>query len=635
MRQTLFCLFLILSHTALAGLDEAREKSYQAALLRYGDGRTTEVSASPANIRCLPAQEKPSLTAPFSAPKLTQRTEHSATVRTSEDSVYLNSIENIYWESKSEEDRLRITAAQTDWTSISSGQFNYGQSVHQSIYSKIVEPNANHIIVTSYVTANTNDLYGESLTAQHRVDSTFEDIRILYLGNIQFDTYSSNIDSSVSIIKTSNFDPCLLEQSATATLKYQQEKLLSQGRVDFKVNCMITKKLSGELITSFIFTNEEGKLIKKIDLSGELTYRVSDAISIKYSAHYINGRDPLNINSFESFSTGLNEQTDQPTFLTQSDAAIGNIYFTKKELDEGRLHQFSLEQTRTGSNNCQISESFNLGQIESSVSNQPIFSVRHSRLCRETSEESGGRQVTTGLSFGNTLATDDSLPAPVLSYSKTIESQGKSTSFEFTTALIEDDINIFEFNVENLTINPNGQRHNNSFRAVHLKNESYVVLEQVLIFPVLTDQARLQLQAPAQSPCQGGQARANTSLIDPRLCQKINCSELGVALSFTNQGGVFLTARGKTFADVFGRDFEISIIAGVPLNSMGQNKSWGAQNLYYYSYTPSSGEPDNPFLEFSLSPEDCSKNQTQFCTEFSFRVEEDSNSFGFGSVLKF
>ncbi len=613
-------LLTFLSCYASAELDAAREAAFQRASKRYSN--PTPLST-------------PTDTCSEDAPPPPPERGQSVDLRTSRVAVRIE--DEFYWNTNDLDDdqSLTINNAHQTWQEISSSNFNYGQTIHKNIFQEISKNNGNHIItVNSSVTAEENDLYGESLRATHRFESKFEDTKILYVGNIQFNDFYHNIDSTVSIINTQDFDPCLLEQSAAATLKYHQNELLSQGRLDFNINCMITKNLTGELNASFIFTNKGGEILRKVDLSGELTLKVSEALSLKYSAEYIKGTDPIDNFTFESFSTDVNRR--------RGNFNIAQFYFTKRELNEGKLHKFSLLHTEN-LENCSKTRALSVGGIEDLYSEGPLFYVSQSKDCT-TIDPNTGEEIlkSTGFSLSNFYLYNGQ-PSPILSFNHSIQAEGDFTSFGLSAASIAPDPlsgerqTIFEFDFNKEEVKPNGRLQERALKVVYSQNESYLVAEQIIVTPIIDTQALLQLQTPKATRC-GETPEPNARLTDPDLCQKINCLELGAGLTFTNQGGVFLTTRGKTIADIWGRDFEVELIAGLPLNSRGVNRSWGQVHSYYsrgFSGSNSSSNNDQPFISLSITPEGCDSFNGEFCTELNLRSEKDNNQLGIGGVLKF
>ncbi|MGH1467391.1 MAG: hypothetical protein ACRBBP_00730, partial [Bdellovibrionales bacterium] len=594
-------LLTFISCYAFAGLDVAREAAFQRAADRYSN--TTTGPTPPPNNTC-PTAPPP----PPSVPSSTSERVESVDLRVSEDNVRIE--DEIYWNTNDldEDQTLTISQAQKTWQELRSSGLNYGNSIHKNIYNEITSEDHDHtIIVSSSVTAVEDELNGDSFRANHRFESKFEDTKILYVGNIQFDDYFHNIDSTISIVNTQDFDPCLLEPGAAATLKYSQDELFAQGRLDFNINCMITKSLHGEIGASFIFTSQNGEIIRKIVLNGELTLKVSEALTLKYSAEYINGSDPIDNQTFESFSSNSNRR--------RGAFNIDQFYFTKRDLDEGRLHKFSLLHTKN-TGKCSRTNALSLGHIRDTFSEGPVFYVSQSRGCTSIDPETGKEVLRTiGISFSNFYLYNES-PAPMLNFNHSIQTETGSTFFGVSAAHITPDIltgekqTVLEFDFNKEEVKPNGSRSERALKVVYSQNDSYIVAEQIVVTPIIDDEARLKLQTPQGTRC-GTTPAPLVRITDPDLCQKINCLELGAGLTFTLEGGVFVTVRGKTIADIWGRDFELEIIAGLPLSGLGENKSWGQ------SFSGNT----SPFIDFSLTPKDCDPFRGELCMELNGRIE--------------
>ena len=113
-----------------------------------------------------------------------------------------------------------------------------------------------------------------------------------------------------------------------------------------------------------------------------------------------------------------------------------------------------------------------------------------------------------------------------------------------------------EFDVDATQILPNGNRRNIRLRALYFEPDSYVVAEQLFIYPLGVPANQLKFQRPIGKD---GKPFGNPELAinDPDLCRRIFCPDFGLAMTFSNQGGVFVTAGGRTITDFFGPSFEM------------------------------------------------------------------------------
>lgn len=91
-------------------------------------------------------------------------------------------------------------------------------------------------------------------------------------------------------------------------------------------------------------------------------------------------------------------------------------------------------------------------------------------------------------------------------------------------------------------------------------------------------------------------------------------------------------------AEVFGNDVRLEIIAGTPLNSEGENRSWGRQSSFFSfsgsDATEAGSTNRNLFLEVNFSSASCDSTK-EVCSEFSIREEDDSTDFTFGGIRRF
>jgi len=456
----------------------------------------------------------------------------------------------------------------------------------------------------------------------HRYEVQKEGRKLEYLGSISTSRNSSDfIEQSLKFLESHDFSPCTLEQTSSALIRGAVNDLDKQAQEAFKLNCMIGQKLNGDFFANVIISDYQGEILKKIELSGELTLEVSEALTLKYRNSYLDGEAPLedNDDQFDNATDTSGTPFDFSQFLTEG-IQIGNLSFVNREQIQGYVHEFEIRHFTDAENSsgCSLTKSLNI-QIENhtdpSDKNKKLFRVGLIRNCNEKGSDT--------FSLSNDYERIDD-QAVVLSYSKKIENSNNQnssrTTIDFDLAQTQNSQDWFyDYSITHKRVDQKGVGSETSFDVFYAENhDSYVVAKHILVAPILHSKRLRDLKDTLR------EANQDFTLQDVDLCFRTACNTLGAAVTFREEGGVFVSAEGETLVEAFGKELELTITGGLGMG--GENEGFGSGSFF-------SNDREN-FVELKLNSPRC-RELRGGCGSIGFRKEESSTNISIGGTFKF
>jgi len=548
------------------------------------------------------------------------------------DSIFIETDEETTEKELSTRERTRYS--QTKSLRLFNGVHTFQEDLSASAVQTLTKENGDSILINTTARATVVENYDDQNEAStgsfsHSYEIQKGDRKLQYLGSISTGSRSDSLEQSLKIIESHDFSPCALEQTSAALIRGAVEDLDKQLQESFKLNCMIGQKLNGDFFANVIISDFQGDILKKIELSGELTLEVSEALTLKYGNSYLQGEAPLEDNEdpFQS-SSGGDTPFDFSQFLT-SGIQIGNVSFVNREQIQGYLHEFEIRHSLSAdeNSNCSLTNTLNLkfeDHTEPSENNRRLFRLSLNRNCKESGSDS------LSISNGYERANDQ---AVVLSYSKSVETSDDQSSSQVTLGFDlaqtkESREWFYDYNITYKRVNQKGAGSETSFDVFYAENQdSYVVAKHILIAPILHSKRLRDLKDTFR------EANQEFTLQDIDLCFRTACNTLGTAVTFREEGGVFISAQGETIFEAFGKELELTVTGGFGMD--GENEGFGSGSFF-------SNDREN-FVELSVSSPRC-QELSGGCLSLGYRkeesstnlsIEESSTNFSIGGTFKF
>ncbi len=534
-------------------------------------------------------------------------------------------------------------------------ELNSEETLSYNIFNEIKSTPGTTIVIKSDTSFRRSDeLKAFSTSLSREQDSG--SFKYILFGEIAFQEPTEDIrDNRVSVLTTIGFNPCLLEAGVSNTVRNHllEKRRDQQTQIDLAAHCIVGEDFEGKIFASLILTDINGDFYEQVHLETELTLKIAESLYLRYNL--TNRPEPSLPSLGRHYPRFESKRVERPIRLSAEESFFYSLHDAS-----GKLETITLEYKTDEKQECIKTKGITLGAYKNSLeseSTKPVFLIESLDDCdpnRITDEDEDifeapdldgddfdeelANAVTssTSLSFGN-IHKVNGHDALAFSFSKASSDSTHLNKYSVFVAEVNDSLSedgqyrLYEVGINRRNLNQSGSINETNFRIIKNQDNTYAVAERVFIAPINNAQNRLKFQKPQISNEDREKALArgitesqleaalnNFFSIDSlNYCREIDCFELGLGLSFSDQGGVFLTARGETVVDIFDKNFDLELTFGLPLNEFAENYSWGR----HY-------ENDRPFYEISFSDSDCDKSET-FCAELSNRKDSESNTIQF------
>lgn len=508
--------------------------------------------------------------------------------------------------------------------------FSYGENLTKNSEYKITEKNGDYFLIRSNLYNSRSNLQNKSknpnkdnfLDFDQNISIKRGERELIYLGNVKRqDGDSQNKESSLNYLHTQKFDPCTLDHNALVQIQETTADLIKQGNYKINANCVIGKRLQGDFFANVVFTDQNGEIIRKLKVEGELSLKVVEALTLKYSASYLEGEDPLNLESKGIVVRPGQLADPNQEYIPPSSIRVGQIDFFNRDLMQGALHEFSaFTKTMLKEDTCSLTNTISIKLEENAdqeIQNAKIYTTSLSYSCEE------GDEFTASFSNGYERNGEKvNLIELEKNFTKKDENQNSRTKVQLDVAQeVETKAWFTNFNISHSRVDASGLSQKTNFDVFYAQDsDSYVLAQHVFFFPVLSSENLALLKELSED------SETPAELKDLNLCFKISCRSLGAATTLSFDGKAFVSAEGTTPVDLLGKELDFSMTAGFSLDDGAINKGFGSNSFI-------NNNQEN-FVELRLSSPDCG-NENRACFGLSLRKEETSTKGTAGLKFKF